>query len=111
VWVDGAGGAVDGDPLPVGESGGGVTGGDDGGDAVLAGDHGGVGGQGAAVGDDRGGPGEQRCPGRGGGPGDQDLAGLEAVEVGGAGDDRTGPRLALATRALRRCLADRSTLA
>src|SRR5829696_5480504 len=81
VWLDSAGAAVHGDPLPFPQSGGGVPGGDHGGDAVLAGDQGGVGGQGAAVGDDRDGAGEQWRPGRGGGSGDQDLAGLEAVEV------------------------------
>src|SRR5829696_3015918 len=91
VWLDGAGAAVHGDPLPFAQSGGGVAGGDHGGDAVLAGDQGGVGGQGAAVGDDRDGAGEQWRPGRGGGPGDQDLAGLEAVEVAGPWMMRTGP--------------------
>jgi hypothetical protein len=60
VWVDGAGAAVDGDPLAVAESGGGVTGGDNSGDAVLAGDQGGMGGQGAPVGDDGSRLGEQR---------------------------------------------------
>src|SRR5829696_4069834 len=87
VWLDGAGAAVHGDPLPFAQSGGGVPGGDHGGDAVLAGDQGGVGGQGAAVGDDRDGAGEQWRPGRGGAPGDQDLAGLEAVEVTRSADD------------------------
>src|SRR5215216_2354452 len=86
-WVDGAGAAVDGHHLAVGQAGGGIPGGDHGGDAVLAGDQGGVGRQGPAVGDDRGGVGEQRRPGGGGGPGDQDLAGLEAVEVTRSVDD------------------------
>ena len=50
-------------------------------DAVLAGDQGGVGGEDAAVGDDRRRACEQRRPHRGGGPDDQHLAGLDAVEV------------------------------
>src|SRR4029453_10239599 len=45
------------------------------------------GGAGAAGGDDRDRAGEKRCPGGDGGPGDQDLAGLEAVEVIGSMDD------------------------
>jgi hypothetical protein len=87
VGVDGAGAAVDGDQLAVVQAGGGIAGGDHRGDAVLAGDQGGMGGQGAAVGDDRDRAGEQRCPGGGGGPRDQDLAGLEAVEVTRSVDD------------------------
>ena len=79
--MDGAGAAVDGDQLPVAESACGIPGGDYSGDAVLAGDQGGVGGQGAAVGDDRDRAGEQRRPGGGGGPGDQHLTGLEAAKV------------------------------
>src|SRR5436189_5457104 len=85
--MDGAGAAVDGDRLPVAEPAGGVAGGDHRGDAVLAGNQGGMGGQGAAVGDHGDRVGEQRRPGGGGGPGDQDLAGLEAVEVTGPVDD------------------------
>ena len=46
-----AGAAVDSHHLAVGPAGGGVAGGDHGGDAVLAGDQGGVDGQGAAVGE------------------------------------------------------------
>jgi probable F420-dependent oxidoreductase len=46
VGVDGAGAAVDGHHLAVVQAGGGVAGGDHGGDAVFAGDQGGVSGQG-----------------------------------------------------------------
>lgn len=62
------------------------------GNAVLAGEKGGVRGQGAAVGDDGGGAGEQGCPGRGGGLGEEDLAVDETGEVLGSGDqvDRAG---------------------
>src|SRR2546421_2036037 len=84
---DGAGRAVDGDALPVVQPCGAVAGADDGGDAELAGHEGGVCGQGADVGDDGGGDGEQGRPGRGGGAGDEDVAGLKLVAVGGVEDD------------------------
>src|SRR4029453_13789801 len=86
--VDGAGGAaIDGHDLTVGQVGGGVAGGDHGGGAVVAGDQGGMGGQGAAVGDHLNRVGNQRRPGRSGGPSDQHLTGLEVIEVIGPMDD------------------------
>jgi hypothetical protein len=60
---------------------GGVAGSHDGGNSVLAGDQGRVGGQGAAVGDHGGGAGEQGCPGRCGGLGDQYVAVGEPGDV------------------------------
>src|SRR6266511_5362049 len=84
---DGAGVAVDGDRLSIVQPPGAVAGADDGGDAELPGDEAGVRGQGADVGDDGAGDGEQRRPGRGGGAGDEDVAGLEPVAVGGIEDD------------------------
>jgi hypothetical protein len=77
----GSGGPVDGDPLPGSQAVGGVAGADDGGDAVLAGDEGGVCGEGTAVGDDRGRAGEQRGPRGGGGFGDEDVSVGEGGEV------------------------------
>jgi hypothetical protein len=50
-WPNGAGAAVDGHHLAVDHAGGGIASGDHRGDAVLAGHQGGMGGQGAAVGD------------------------------------------------------------
>jgi hypothetical protein len=46
VWGHGSGGSVNGDELSGVEALGGVTGGDDSGDAVFAGDEGGVSGEG-----------------------------------------------------------------
>src|SRR5215204_2652454 len=80
-WGHGSGGAVDGDELSRVEALGGVTGADDGGDSVFAGDERGVSGEGAAVGDDGGCSGEQRRPCRCGRFGDEDIAVAKCGEV------------------------------
>lgn len=59
---DGAGGAVDRDDLAVGQGGCGSCGAHDCGEAVFAGDDGGVGETPSGVGDDGGGEAEQGCP-------------------------------------------------
>lgn len=87
VWCDGSRGAVDGDELSGVQLLGGVAGSDDGGDGVFASDKGGVSGEGAAVGDDRGSSGEKRRPCRCGRFGDEDIAVAKLGEVLRAVDD------------------------
>ena len=91
VWGDGSGGTVDGHQLAGVQAGGGVAGADHGGDAVLAGDQGGVGGEGAAVGDDRRGLREQRRPRRGGRLRDEHVAAAKPSKSSGPWMMRTGP--------------------
>jgi hypothetical protein len=81
VRSDGSGAAVDGYQLPWMQPYRGVAGGDDGGNAVLASHQGGMGGEGAAVGDDGGCSSEQRRPCRSGGFRDKHIAVAEPAEV------------------------------
>ncbi len=64
-----------------------MTAADDGGDAQFARDDGGVAGAAAAIGDDGGSPFHHRLPVRVGHVGDQHVARLHLVHLGGAGDD------------------------
>src|SRR4051794_38314542 len=81
VGSDRSGGPVNGHLLPWIQALGGVAGSDDGGDGVLAGDEGGVRGEGAAVRDDGSGAGEQGGPRRGGRLRDQYVTVAECSEV------------------------------